>query len=120
MHLLRKDRNLCFARLSSEFVGSAHTTVMHVVSTTDKLILSCILLKVEDGRLKISATNLEIGVNIYIGGKITESGAVAVPARIFSEFISSITDEKINLELKGSVLNIKSESNESNFNILNA
>lgn len=72
-------------------------------------ILNNILLKTENGRLKISATNLEIGINTFIGAKIDEPGELAVPARIFYDFISSITDEKISLTTKNNSLFINSE-----------
>ncbi|MDP3792767.1 MAG: DNA polymerase III subunit beta, partial [bacterium] len=60
--------------------------VERVVSKNTSLpILNNILLKTENGRLKVSATNLEIGVNYIIGAKIEEVGQIAVPAKIISD-----------------------------------
>jgi DNA polymerase-3 subunit beta len=51
-------------------------------------ILSNYLLETEKGRLKLSATNLEIGVIVSVGAKI-EKGKIAVPAK-FSNFVSNL------------------------------
>lgn len=73
-------------------------------------ILQNIVLKTENGRLKISSTNLEIGINYWIGAKIEEDGEIAVPARIFSDFINNINDEKITINSKNNVIGINSEN----------
>ncbi len=84
--------------------------VEKVVSRNTSLpILNNILIKTENGRLKISATNLEIGVNYIIGAKIEEVGQIAVPARIISDFIGNIVDDKVSLTTKNNILNINSE-----------
>lgn len=102
-------------------LAQALMTVSRTVNARNTLpILSYILLKAEKGRIKVSATNLEIGVNVYLGGKIDESGEISVPAKLFTEFVSSLSDEKITLALKEQNLNVKSESVESNFNCLSA
>ncbi|MDP3696768.1 MAG: DNA polymerase III subunit beta [Candidatus Taylorbacteria bacterium] len=88
----------------------AVNTVEKVVSRNPSIpILNNILLKTENGRLKVSATNLEIGINYYVGSKIEESGEIAIPARIFSDFISNINDEKVTLITKNNVLNINTD-----------
>lgn len=84
--------------------------VEKVVSKNTTLpILSNILLKTENGRLRLSATNLEIGINYMIGAKIEEVGQVAIPARIISDFTGNVSDEKITLGVKNNVLSINSE-----------
>ena len=57
----------------------------------------------------MSATNLEIGVNYIIGAKIEEVGQIAVPARIISDFIGNIIDDKVSLTTKNNILSINSE-----------
>lgn len=84
--------------------------VEKIVSKNTSLpILNNILLKTENGRLKVSATNLEIGINYIIGAKIEEVGQIAVPARIISDFISNIIDDKVSLTTKNNILSINSE-----------
>jgi len=72
-------------------------------------ILGTVLLKTEGGQLSLTATNLEAGINYCISAKINQPGEVAVPVRVFSEFISNVTDEKLNLITNKNVLQINSE-----------
>jgi len=73
-------------------------------------ILNNILLKTEKGKLKISSTNLEIGINYWISCKVNEEGAITVPAKMMSGFINSLPNKKIELKLKDTQLNIKCEN----------
>ncbi len=73
-------------------------------------ILNNILLATNKGRLKISTTDLEIGINIWIGAKIEKQGKITVPARIISDFVSSCGDKKINLELEDQKLKLKTDN----------
>lgn len=72
-------------------------------------ILNNILIKTDNGRLKISSTNLEVGINYTIGAKIDEVGEIAIPARVSSDFINSISDEKLTLHTKNNILAINSD-----------
>jgi len=88
-------------------LSKALSVVERIVSKNPSLpILNNILLKTESGRLKVSATNLEIGINYILGAKIEETGEIAVPARIFSDFINNIDEEKITLTTKNNILSI--------------
>lgn len=53
-------------------------------------ILSNILLKAEKGSLELAATNLEVAITHTTRGKIEEAGSVAVPARLFTDFVSQL------------------------------
>lgn len=56
-------------------------------------VLECLLLEVEDNSLVVQATNLDIGVRINIPVKVSDTGKVAVPAGVFSQFLSHLPDE---------------------------
>lgn len=73
-------------------------------------ILQNILLRTENNRLIVSSTNLEIGINYFIGVKVEENGEIAVPARIISDFISNIQDEKVTLSVRNRILHINSKN----------
>ena len=62
-------------------------------------VLGNVLLAVDNGRLKLSATNLEIVITCWIGATIQESGATTVPARTFSELINTFPQDRIDLSL---------------------
>lgn len=88
-----------------ENLNKGVAVVSRLVSTRGTLeILGHILLKTESGRLKLSATNLEIGINYKVGAKIDKEGEITVPARIFSELVTQLPKGKINLELKNETL----------------
>lgn len=56
-------------------------------------ILENILIETENGMLKISATNLEIGVFLKIGAKIEQEGKITVPAKLLSSFVNNLPSE---------------------------
>ncbi len=88
----------------------ALSVVEKVVSKNTSLpILNNILFKTENGRLKISATNLEIGINYLVGTKVEEVGEIAIPARIASDFVNNVNEDKISLSTKNNILSIDSE-----------
>lgn len=76
-------------------------------------ILNNILLRTENGRLKVSATNLEVGINYFIGAKIDEAGDIAVPARIFYDLLQNINEDKLSLSTKNNILYINSQKHKT-------
>lgn len=90
---------------------NALTLVERIVARNLSLpILNNIVLKTENGRLKIIATNLEIGVSVFVGAKIEEVGEIAIPGRIFTEFINALPDEQITLSTKNNSVSIQSKT----------
>lgn len=61
-------------------------------------ILSNILLKTEKGGIKLSSTNLEVGINCWIRARIKEEGGITVPARAISNFINNLPRENLTLK----------------------
>jgi DNA polymerase-3 subunit beta len=72
-------------------------------------VLSNVLLKTEKGRLKISATDLEIGASCFIGSKIEKEGAITVPARLLIDYVTMNNDKKIDLSAEENTLSLESE-----------
>ena len=62
-------------------------------------ILANVLVSAEEGRLKLSATDREMGITCWIGAKIQEPGATTVPARTFSDLVTTFPNETIEMEL---------------------
>lgn len=81
-----------------------------VVSKQSTLpILNNILLEAEKGLLKLSATNLEIGVVVKIGAKVEKEGKITIPARLLGNFTNNLPfGENISLEVSEQSLKIKS------------
>ena len=70
-----------------------------VATRTTLPITNNVLLAAEEGRLKLVATNLEMAISCWIGAKIEEEGAITVPARLLTEFISSLPSDTIAINL---------------------
>ncbi|MEA3444116.1 MAG: DNA polymerase III subunit beta, partial [Bacteroidota bacterium] len=85
-------------------------------------ILSNVLISTDDDGLKLSASNLEIGINSWIGAKVEVSGAIAIPARLLSEFVNSLPPERVDLELDEvtQVLNVRCAHFEANLKGIDA
>ncbi len=62
-------------------------------------VLANILLATEDGRLKLSATNLEMSITTYIGAKVDRPGAITLPAKTLAELVSNLSPERVDLVL---------------------
>lgn len=73
-----------------------------VATRTTLPITNNVLLAAEEGRLKLVATNLEMAISCWIGAKIEEEGAITVPARLLTEFVSSLPSDTIDIQLSPS------------------
>ena len=83
-------------------------------------ILNNILIKAENNLIYLKATNLELGIKYWTLAKIEKEGEITVPAKLLSDFISSLPNEKINLEIKNQVLQINCGNYKTKINGLKA
>jgi DNA polymerase-3 subunit beta len=75
-------------------------TVSRAVSSRATLpVLANVLLKTEESGLKLTATNLEIGITCWVPGKVNEPGEITVPAKLITDLVASLPNERIDLEL---------------------
>jgi DNA polymerase-3 subunit beta len=76
---------------------------------------SHVLLETDAGRLKLVATDLTIAVTCWIGATVEEEGAITVPARLLTDFVASLPNEKIDLGVSGRAkqLHLKCARNEA-------
>lgn len=96
---------------TKERLSRALTKAERITSKNSTLpVLSCVLLKTQDSSLVISATNLDIGIEISIPVKVITPGTVAVPGSIISQFVNGIfNDKNITLELEAGNLKISTD-----------
>ncbi|MEK6719145.1 MAG: DNA polymerase III subunit beta [Chloroflexota bacterium] len=75
--------------------------VTRAVSSRSTLpVLANVLLKTEDAGLKLTATNLEIGITYWVPGKIDDDGATTVPAKLLTDLVNSLQGgDRVDLEL---------------------
>ena len=104
-------------QVTQENLAHALSTVSRVAAARSSLpILANVLLKTEKNRLHIAATNLEIAITQNIGGKVSNQGSITVPARLMQDFVSSLPNSTINLELDEQKLHLSADQYDSTIN----
>ncbi len=100
-----------------ENLQKALSSVTRIVGSRNSLpVLGNVLLKTEASRLVVSATNLEVAISCSIGCKVEKDGATSVPARLFSELVSGLPSDKLQLVATGDNLKVKTTNFESSLN----
>ena len=104
-------------QVTQENLNRALNAVARVANTRGTLpILANVLLKTANNRLSISATNLDIAITHFTGAKVSEEGSITVPARLMQDFVGSLPDGVINLELEDSKLHVTTDQYNSTVN----
>jgi len=80
-------------------------------------VLNNILLATDQGRLRLSATNLELGITCWIGADIEEEGSITIPARILFDLVNTLPGEKVSLSLNTHTQALNIHCGTSNFDI---
>ncbi len=93
-----------------------------VASRSTLPVLSNVLLATDNGQLKLSANNFELGINCWVGAKVEKEGAITVPARLLAEFVNSLPPERIDMQLdeETQTLNLICDRFESNIKGIDA
>jgi DNA polymerase III subunit beta len=60
-------------------------------------VLANVLLATDEGRLRLSATNLELGITCWIGSQIQEEGSITIPARLFADLVGTLPNDTVHL-----------------------
>jgi DNA polymerase-3 subunit beta len=104
-------------QVTQENLAKALNSVARIANSRNSLpILSNVLLKTENNRLSIAATNLDIAITHYIGSKIEQNGSITVPARLMQDFVSNLPDNILNLDLSENRLKITTDKYQSTIN----
>mgnify|MGYP000385941679 CR=1 FL=1 len=97
---------------------SSHIGIVQkgISSRTTLQILDGILMEAYEDKLKLTSTDLEIGIESYLDCNIIEEGSIVINARIFGDIVRKLPESPISIEVKDNNINIKCEDSE--FNIL--
>ena len=83
-----------------ENLAKGLSIVGRAVSSRSTLpVLGNILLSTDEDRLKLAATNLEVGVSCWLGAQVEDDGAITLPARLLTDWVNSMPPEKIDMEM---------------------
>lgn len=69
-----------------------------VPSKTTMSILECILIDASKGEIKLTANDMELGIETIIDGDILEKGIIALDAKIFQEMVRKLPDNDVTIE----------------------
>lgn len=85
-------------------------------------VLANVLVATDEGRLRLSATNLELGITCWIGAKIIEEGSTTVPARTFTDLVATLPSEQVEMSLnvRNQKLNVRCGSSNTDINCIDA
>ena len=104
-------------KVTQENLNKALSLVARVASTRGTLpILSNVLLKIDDNRLNVSATNLDIAISCELGAQVQSEGSLTVPARLLQDFVNSLPAGIIELEQEEQRLKVTTSSYKSVIN----
>lgn len=81
--------------------------VSHIANRNINLpILGNVLIKIENGVLRFMTTNLEIAVRCVVRGKIENQGEFTVPSKLFSDYVSLLPNERVDVIQEGNSLTV--------------
>lgn len=104
-------------QVTQENLNRALNNVARVASSRNALpILSNVLIKTVDNRVCVAATNLNIAITHYIGSKVSQKGAITVPAKLMQDFVASLPSGVIDIVLDETKLHIKTDKYNSTIN----
>lgn len=99
------------------------SVVSRAVSPRSTLpVLANVLVATDEGRLRLSATNLELGITCWIGAKIIEEGSTTVPARTFTDLVTTLPSDQVemNLNVRNQKLNVRCGSSNTDINCIDS
>lgn len=73
-----------------------------VPTRTTMAILECILIDASANEIKLTANDMELGIETKIEGEIAERGVIALDAKIFSEIVRKLPDSDVVIETDAS------------------
>ena len=86
----------------ANLLNGVQTVSKAVPSKTTMSILECILVDATNGEIKLTANDMELGIETTIEGQIVEKGIIALDAKMFLEIVRKLPDSDITIETDAS------------------
>lgn len=106
--------------LQEQLLGGLGIVARAVASRAQLPVLSHILFEAKSEGLILSATDLEIGIKVKVNAKVVEEGVVAVPAKMFMEFLGSLNPGKVEISLEKETLSLIAPGYKGKFQTIGA
>jgi DNA polymerase III subunit beta len=99
---------------TQENFNKALSIVSHIASRSATLpILNNILIQADKNEIKLSATNLEIGISTTLRGKVDSGGVFTTQAKLIADFVNLLPKKNIEVDLRDQNLFIECENNKT-------
>lgn len=85
----------------AELLNGLQVVSKAVPSKTTMTILECILVDCTQGAIKLTANDMELGIETTVAGMIEEPGVIALDAKIFLEIVRKLPDNNITITSDG-------------------
>ena len=93
--------------------------VSRVVSSKPGLpILNNVYFETSKGKLVMKTTDLELSISTWIGADVEDEGKITLPAKQLSEFVNSVPEEKIDVNVEKQNFNVSTSNNNASFNTM--
>ena len=82
----------------AELLQGVNAVLKAVPAKTTMPILECILIDTTDGQIKLTANDMELGIETKIKGDILDKGKIALEAKLFSEIVRKLPDSEVSIQ----------------------
>ena len=97
---VREDRKSMKCTVSPSALGAALSLVSRAVSPRSTLpVLANVLVETTDAGIQVTATNLDLTITVTVPATVVAEGRITVPARLLSEYVSSLAEAPCSMEL---------------------
>ena len=104
--------------MKSNLLTGVQTVSKAVPNKTTMSILECILIDTRSGEIKLTANDMELGIETTIDGEILDKGLIALDAKIFLEIVRKLPDNNITIETNNETYKTTITSEKAKFNII--
>lgn len=101
----------------SDLLNGVNIVLKAVPSKTTMSILECILITAANGEIKLTANDMELGIETVIRGEIKENGVIAIDAKLFSDIVRKLPDSIVSIETDEKYIT-KIICDKANFNLI--
>jgi DNA polymerase-3 subunit beta len=117
-----EERNMKVTVLQENLARGLSVVSKAVSPRSTVPVLANVLIASDEGRLRLSATNLEMGITCWIPARIDEEGSTTVPARTFSDLVGTLPSDQVLLKLdpQTQTLNVRGGSSTNDIKCIDA
>lgn len=101
----------------TNLVNGVNTVIKAVSPKTTMPILTCIVIDATGSKIKLSATDLTLGIETLVDGAIEEKGSIAVEAKTFAEIAKKMPDQEISIAVDTEKLSVTVKAGKAKFKI---